>query len=376
MKIPITKPYIGEEEKRAIAQVIDSGWVSQGERVAEFEDKFAAYSGSKYAIAFSSCTAALHSALVVSGIGQKDEVIVPSLSFIATANAVVHSGAAPVFVDIDSKTCNIDPEKIERAITKKTKAIMSVHQMGLPADMDSIKRIADKHGLIIIEDAACAVGSEYKGKRIGSHGNSACFSFHPRKIITTGEGGMVTTDNYELSEKLKRFRHHSMSISPIDRHLARKVVIEVYPEVGYNYRLTDMQAAMGIVQLGKLPFIIEARRKIAEFYNKEFSSISCIKVPKIPGYAYHNYQSYWIELLAGISLSRDLLMERLLEKGIATRRGIMAIHMEEAYAGRGGKSKLPATENATKSMFLLPIYPTMTEDEQSYVVESIKEILR
>lgn len=376
MKIPITKPYIGEEEKRAIAQVIDSGWVSQGERVAEFEDKFAAYSGSKYAIAFSSCTAALHSALVVSGIGQKDEVIVPSLSFIATANAVVHSGAAPVFVDIDSKTCNIDPEKIERAITKKTKAIMSVHQMGLPADMDSIKRIADKHGLIIIEDAACAVGSEYKGKRIGSHGNSACFSFHPRKIITTGEGGMVTTDNYELSEKLKRFRHHSMSISPIDRHLARKVVIEVYPEVGYNYRLTDMQAAMGIVQLGKLPFIIEARRKIAEFYNKEFSSISCIKVPKIPGYAYHNYQSYWIELLAGAPLSRDLLMERLLEKGIATRRGIMAIHMEEAYAGRGGKLKLPLTEKATKSTLLLPIYPTMTEGEQSYIVESIKEILR
>lgn len=376
MKIPITKPYIGEEEKRAIALVIDSGWVSQGERVVEFEDKFAAYSGSKYAIAFSSCTAALHSALVVSGIGQKDEVIVPSLSFIATANAVVHSGANPVFVDIDPKTCNIDPDKIVEAITKKTKAIMPVHQMGLPADMDSIKRIADKHGLIIIEDAACAVGSEYKDKRIGSHGNIACFSFHPRKIITTGEGGMVTTDNYKLSEKLKRFRHHSMSVSPIDRHLAPKVVIEVYPEVGYNYRMTDMQAGMGIVQLGKLPFIIEARRKIAEFYNKELNTIYCIKILKVPDYAYHNYQSYWIELLSGAPLSRDLLMERLLEKGIATRRGIMAIHMEEAYAGRGGKTKLPATEKATKRTLLLPIYSTMTEDEQSYVVEFIKEILR
>lgn len=374
IKIPITKPYFGEEEKQIVSEVIDSGWVSQGPRVVEFEERFAEYVGAKYAVATTSCTTALHAALAVSGIGPGDEVIVPSLSFIATANSVIHAGATPVFVDIDPETCNITAETIEKAITGKTRAVMPVHQMGLPVDLDPITNLCKKHGLILIEDAACAVGSEYKGKRIGGHSNIACFSFHPRKIITTGEGGMITTDNPDIAERLRRFRHHGMSVSDFERHAAHKVIIETYPEIGSNYRMTDIQAAMGIVQLEKLPFIMERRREIAEFYNKELSKISCIKVPRIPGYAYHNYQSYWVELLGSIPVSRDVLMERLLEKGIATRRGIMAIHLEECYFRY--KVHLPKTEKITKNTILLPIYPSMTEEEQKYVVTCIDEVIK
>jgi len=373
MNIPITKPYMGEEEVEAVGSVIRSGWVSQGPVVARFEELFARYIGVRYAIATTSCTTALHSALVVSGIGAGDEVIIPSLSFIATANSVVYTGAIPVFVDIDPLTCNIDPQKIEDAITEKTKAIMPVHQMGWPADLGAIKDIATRHGLKIIEDAACAIGSEYKGKRIGGHGNIACFSFHPRKVITTGEGGMITTDDPDIAAKLRRFRHHGMSISDIERHTAQKVIIETYPEIGYNYRMTDMQAALGIVQLQRLPFIIKKRREIAGFYNKELSKIPHIRVPEPPEEVYHNYQSYWIELLDSAPVSRDVLMQRLLEKGIATRRGIMAIHLEECY--QKYKASLPQTERITRNTILLPLYPSMTEEEQGYVIRCMKEIL-
>ncbi|MBM4146644.1 MAG: DegT/DnrJ/EryC1/StrS family aminotransferase [Nitrospira sp.] len=373
-KIPITKPFLGEEEKQLVSLVIDSGWVSQGPRVAEFEEAFAAYVGAKYAVATTSCTTALHAALSVSGIGPGDEVILPSLSFIASANSIVHCGATPVFVDINSETCNIDVTRIEPAITEKTKAIMPVHQMGLAADIDAVRIIAEKHSLKIIEDAACAVGSEYKGKRIGGHGNIACFSFHPRKIITTGEGGMVTTDDPAVAERLRRFRHHGMSVSDIERHIANRIIIETYPEIGYNYRMTDMQAAMGIEQMRKLPFIVEKRKQIAGIYDNELSKIPHIKVPKVSSYAFHNYQSYWIELLDSSPVRRDMLMMKLLEKGVTTRRGIMAIHMEKSYSRY--KASLPETERISARTLLLPIYPTLTEDEQGYVIHCIKEILK
>lgn len=373
MNIPIAKPFLDKEEEDAAARVIRSGWVSQGPKVKEFEDRFAEYTGSKYAVATTSCTTALHAALAVSGIGQGDEVIVPSLSFIASANSVVHAGAIPVFVDIDPETCNINVDKIEEAITKKTRAIMPVHQLGLPVDLDSVRKIADRHKLMIIEDAACAIGSEYKGKRIGAHGNITCFSFHPRKVITTGEGGMITTDDPEIDSRLRRFRHHGMSVSDIERHMADKVIIETYPEIGYNYRMTDIQAAIGIVQLSKLSTIIKKRRQIAEFYNKVFGNIPCIKVPKVPSYAFHNYQSYWVELLGDAPVSRDVLMQKLLEKGIAARRGVMAIHMEQCY--RKHKVFLPETERITKNTVILPLYPAMTEEEKVYVVRCIKEEL-
>lgn len=372
--IPITKPYLGEEEKQVVSQVIESGWVSQGPKVAEFEERFAEYVGARYAVATTSCTTALHAALAVSGLGPGDEVIVPSLSFIATANSVVYCNAMPVFADIDPETCNIDVEKIEGAITKKTKAIMPVHQMGLPADLDSIQKIADKYNLIVIEDAACAIGSEYKGKKIGGHGNIACFSFHPRKIITTGEGGMITTDDPEIAARLRRFRHHGMSVSDIERHVANKIIIETYPDLGYNYRMTDIQAAMGLEQVKRLPFIIKTRRQIAEIYDEELSKIPHVRVPQVPTYAFHNYQSYWIELLESAPVDRNMLMSKLLEKGIATRRGIMAIHMEPYYKGYSRLS-LPTTEKITMNTVLLPLYPTLSSEEQSYITNSLKEIL-
>jgi dTDP-4-amino-4,6-dideoxygalactose transaminase len=375
LKIPITRPYIGNDEKRLISEVIDSGWVSQGLKVSEFEEKFAEYVGAKYAIATTSCTTALHSALSVLGIGAGDEVIIPSLSFIATANSVVYCGATPVFVDVDPETCNIDVEKIEEAITKKTKVIMPVHQMGLPAELDRIRDIASKYRLLVIEDAACAIGSAYRGKRIGGHGNIACFSLHPRKVITTGEGGIITTDNAELADKLKRLRNHGMSISDIERHISDKVIIESYPEIGYNYKMTDIQAAMGIAQLRKLPFILKRRREIARQYDKALREISGIKVPSIPDYIEHNYQSYWIEVLETAPVSRDVLMEKLLEKGIATRRGIMAIHMEPCYRGFL-RTSLPNTERISQNTVLLPLYPTMNHEEQLFVINSIREILR
>jgi len=371
--IPITKPDLGEEEKQLISQVIESGWVSQGPKVAEFEEIFARYVGARHAVATTSCTTALHAALSVSGIGPGDEVIVPSLSFIATANSVLYCGATPVFVDVDPETCNIDVQKIEETVTRKTRAIMPVHQMGLPADLDPIKKIAGKNKLLIIEDAACAIGSAYKNTKIGGHGNIACFSFHPRKIITTGEGGMITTDDSTIAERLRRFRHHGMSVSDIERHMANSVIIETYPELGYNYRMTDMQAAMGIGQMKKLSFLLDARKRMARMYDNELGKIPHIRIPQVPSYARHNYQSYWIELLDSAPVDRNTLMAKLLEKGIATRRGIMAIHRELCYQAYAGIC-LPNTDRLTDNTLLLPLYPALSAEEQTFIINSIKKI--
>jgi perosamine synthetase len=373
MNIPITKPFVGTEEEEAVAEAIRSGWISQGPKVKEFEDMFAEYVGARHAVATTSCTTALHAALAVSGIGPGDEVIVPSLSFIATANAVVHAGARPIFADIDPETCNVTAETIKRVITPKTKAVMPVHQMGLPCDLDPIVDLCRGKGLVLVEDAACAIGSEYKGRRIGAHGNIACFSLHPRKIITTGEGGIITTDDFMIAEKLRRFRHHGMSVSDIERHVSKRVIIETYPEIGYNYRMTDMQAAIGIEQMKRLPVIVEKRRQAAEVYDRELSCLRHVRVPKIPDYASHNYQSYWIELEESQPVSRDDLMQRLLHKGISTRRGIMAIHLEECYSS--SRVSLPMTERITRNTQLLPIYPSMTDEEQRYVVSALRETL-
>jgi len=372
-RIEIAKPYFDEKEQNAVAEVIKSGWVSQGPKVKEFEEVFARYVGARHAIAVTSCTTALHLSLVALRIGGGDEVIVPSLSFIATANSVVHSGAKPVFVDVNPYTCNMDAEKIEKLITDKTVAIMPVHQMGLPADLGAIGEIAVKYRLRIIEDAACAIGSEYKRKKIGSHGNIACFSFHPRKIITTGEGGMITTDDGEIAAKLSLLRHQGMSVSDMERHSANKIIIESYPQVGFNYRMTDIQAAIGLVQMEKLPDILNKRRKIAERYDGTFKEIKCIRIPEVPDYAVNNYQSYSIELLGNAPVTRNSFMEKMLDAGIHTRRGIMAIHREPCYVMN--KVELPNTDRISENSLILPLHPSMSDEEIQHVIKCVHSFL-
>jgi len=358
--IPIAKIYLGREEKDLVAKVISSGWIAQGRMVKEFEDRAARYTGAKYAVAVSSGTAALHLALLISGIGEGDEVIVPSFSFIATANSVLYCGARAVFVDIDSKTYNIDPDKIGAAITRKTKAIMPVHQFGLACDLDAVSEIARRYNLAVIEDAACALGSLYKGRRIGSGSNIACFSFHPRKIITTGEGGMLVTGSRAHADKARALRNHGASLT----------AHEDYKVLGYNYRLTDLQAAVGIGQLSRLAAVLKKRKRLAERYDRAFENIKCVEIPRIPPYATPNYQSYVIKIRKS-GISRDRLIERLSKDGIQTRRGNTAIHLQGLYKKRAPDAVLPNTEEAALRTIALPIYYEMSEKEQDFVIDRI-----
>lgn len=373
--IPVAKPSFGVEEEHALVEVLRSGWVSQGPRVAEFEKKFAEYVGAAHAVAVSSCTTALHLALVAAGIKSGDEVICPSLSFIATANAIVHAGASPVFVDIDKTTYNLDPNQIEEAITPRTKAILVVHQIGLPAALDEINEIAARRGLLVIEDAACAVGAEYKGRRIGSpHSLMACFSFHPRKVLTTGEGGMITTADKDLAARLRGLRQHAMTVSDLARHGSSKVVIESYDEVGYNYRMTDFQAAVGIVQLGRLDAMIARRRKLAEQYTERLGSLGWLTPPvETPG-CRHTFQSYMVRVHDGAPVSRDVLMQELLDRGISSRRGIMAMHRELPYRSQKWSAVLPVTDLVTDSALVLPLFHEMPDADQNFVIDSICQI--
>lgn len=373
--IPISRPYVGPEEEQAVIQSLRSGWLSQGPRVAEFEKQFAQYVGAKHAIAVSSCTTALHLAFIGAGIGPGDEVLCPSLSFIATANSIRYVGAEPVFVDIDPATFNLDPNKMEAAITPRTKAILAVHQIGLPAAMDEINDIARRRNLLVIEDAACAIGSVYKGKRIGApHAWMACFSFHPRKILTTGEGGMITTNDDKVAERLRPLRQHAMTISDVARHNAKSVVLESYDEVGYNFRMTDMQAAIGVVQLGRVEGFIERRRAFAARYTDKLATLGWLIPPAEPKGLRHNFQSYMVRLARNAPISRDALMQELLDRGISTRRGIMATHREAPYRSARWDRELAEANRATDDCIILPLFHQMTEEEQSFVLDSICEI--
>ncbi len=375
MHIPITKPCFGEEEERAVVQVLRSGWVVQGPKVAEFERLVAEYVGVRQAVATSSCTTALHLALTLRGIGAGDEVIIPSFTFIATANAVHYTGATPVFVDIDPQTYNIDPDCIEAAITPRTKAIMPVHQIGLAADMDRINTIAQRHGLVVIEDAAPALGAMYKSKQVGSLGNPTCFSFHPRKVITSGEGGMIVTDDDTLAERARTLRAHGMSLSDLARHQAQSVVIEEYHDVGYNYRLSDLHAAVGIEQMKRLDFMLAQRKRVAHLYNEAFADLEGVQLPFSSHEMPHSYQSYMIQLRPPMTKTREQVMQEMLEAGVATRRGVMAIHLEPYYHQRFPQVRLPVTETATRHTLILPNYATMTEAEQAYVIEHLRRAL-
>ncbi len=373
--IPIAKPYLIEEDAQAAYDTILSGWITQGPKVQEFEEKFARYTGATYAVALSNCTTALHLAMIVAGIGQDDEVICPSMSYIATANSVRYVGAKPVFAEVNPATYNIDPVDAEKKITPKTKAILIVHQIGMPADIDAFKALCKKYTLQLIEDAACAVGSSYKGEQIGSHSELVCFSFHPRKVLSTGDGGMITTNREDYYKRLKLLRQHGMSVNDRVRHLSDKVVFEDHLELGYNYRMTDIQAAVGIKQLEKLNWIVEKRRQIAYLYHEAFKQMPWLRLPlEEEGYI-SNYQSYAIYLKKDCPISRNELMQKLLDAGIASRRGVMTAHRETAYLGYCKGLQLPVSEDASDRSIIIPLYVPMPEEEITYVIGHIKNML-
>jgi perosamine synthetase len=374
--IPIAKPYLIEEDARAAYDVILSGWITQGPKVQEFEEKFAAYVGSKYAVAVSSCTTALHLAMIISEIKAGDEVICPSMSFIATANSIRYVGATPVFAEIQPENYNLDIADVERRITKKTKAILLVHQIGMPANIDAFKKLCSNYNLRLIEDAACAIGSAYKGEKIGSHSDLVCFSFHPRKVISTGDGGMITTSNENYYQRLKQLRQHGMSVNDRTRHESNKVIFEEYLELGYNYRMTDIQAAVGIKQLEKLDWLVNERRKIAGYYIQQLQDIDCLRLPAEEEGYYTNYQSFSICLKDNCPVSRNELMDRLLDSGIAARRGIMTAHRESAYKNFYGQCRLPVSEDASDRGILIPLYIPMSQEQMDEICTSIRKILR
>ena len=372
--IQVARPSLGPEEETAVLQVLRSGWISQGPKVAEFERQFAAYVGAPHAIAVSSCTTALHLAMVAAGVGEGHEVICPSLSFIATANVIRYMGATPIFVDIDPISYNLAPARVEEAISPRTRAILAVHQVGMPAAMSELAEIGERHGITLLEDAACAIGSTYRGERIGHpHSLLACFSFHPRKVLTTGEGGMITTADAGLASRLRRLRQHAMSVSDLARHSSSKIVTERYDEIGFNFRMTDLQAAVGLVQLGRLPGFLSRRRQRAARYSEALSQMPFFVPPSEPSGSESNFQSYMVRMLDDSPMSRDELMQKLLDRGISTRRGVMAIHREAPYAQTDWDAQLPETNRATDSTIILPIYDQMTDSEQEFVVEAISE---
>jgi perosamine synthetase len=367
--IPITRPFVGEDEVAAAGEVIRSGWLTQGERVQEFETSVARYVGAGRAVAVSNCTTALHLALLAAGVGPGDEVICPSFSFIATANAILHAGAQPVFVDINPRTYNIDPELVEAAITPRTKVIMPVDQIGLAADINAIRTIAERYGLKVVEDAAPSLGAMIGGRRVGSLSDLTCFSFHPRKSITTGEGGVITTDDPEAAAWLSRIRSHGASTSDLQRHRSKTVAFEEYRELGYNYRMTDIQAAIGVVQLRKLDSILAERRRLAARYAKLLAGYEWLEVPFEPHDSFHTYQSYCIRLRS--EKMREAIMADLAGRGISTRRGVMAIHMEPFYRELYPDVSLPITELCSAETLLLPLFPGLTDEEQQLVADSL-----
>jgi perosamine synthetase len=373
--IPIAKPYLTKEDAQAAYDTIMTGWITQGPRVQEFEEKFASYTGAKYAVAVSNCTTALHLAMIVAGIKEGDEVICPSMSYIATANSIKYVGAKPVFAEVHPETYNLDVRDAEKKITPKTKAILLVHQIGMPADIDAFRALCDKHNLQLIEDAACAIGSSYNEKKIGAHSELVCFSFHPRKVISTGDGGMITTNNEAFYNRMKLLRQHGMSVNAGERHGSSKIIFEDHLEVAYNYRLTDIQAAVGIQQLAKLDWIIAERRKVADQYLKAFADIDCIRLPKEENGYFTNWQSFSVYLKPNAPVKRNDLMQLLLDEGVASRRGVMTSHRETAYKNSDSFVSLPATEDACDNSIIIPLYVPMTTEEVNEVIAAFRKCL-
>lgn len=376
--IPIAVPVLDADEAEAARDAVLSGWVSQGPQVAAFEKEFAAMVGAPYACAVSNCTTALHLALLALNIKAGDEVITVSHSFIATANCIRYCGATPVFVDIDRETYNIDPACVAAAITPRTRAILAVHQMGMPCDLNILLPLAEKHDIPLIEDAACAAGSEIlidgKWERLGKpHGHIACFSFHPRKVITTGEGGMLTTANREFDQKFRLLRQHAMTVPDTVRHGSRQVLFEHYSDVGFNYRMSDIQAAIGRKQLIKLPGFVARRRELASRYAELLSDCPEIGLPFEPEWARSNWQSYCVRLPDRVD--QMALMQRLLDRGIATRRGIMCSHREAPYSDGSFPHNLGQSERAQDHCILLPLFYQLPESDLVSIAQALKDEL-
>jgi dTDP-4-amino-4,6-dideoxygalactose transaminase len=371
-RINVMLPYLGEEEIAAVTEVIESGWVAQGPRVAAFEAAFAKSQQAEFAVATSSCTTALHLALIVAGVGQGADVVLPSFSFIATANAPTYIGARPVFADVDPDTGNLTAESILDVLTPATTAVIVVDQGGVPIDLKSIRAVCDPRGITVIEDAACAAGSTYQERPVGATAEITAWSFHPRKIITTGEGGMITTMRHDWADRAHRLREHAMSVSAADRHGKVLAAAESYTEVGYNYRMTDLQAAIGLVQLSKLPEVVHRRRQLAEAYTKQIDDISDLRAVTDPPWGRSNFQSFWIEVEPNFPISREELLTRLAGADISARRGIMAAHRQPPYSSAVQAGQLPVTERLTDNTIILPLFHQMSESEQARVIDVLQ----
>jgi dTDP-4-amino-4,6-dideoxygalactose transaminase len=374
--IPFARPLIGDAEVEATRRVLLSGWVTQGPEVAAFEREFAAAVGAEHACAVSSATTALHVALLAVGVKPGDEVITVSHSFIATANAVRYCGATPVFVDVEPGTYNLDPRRLDAAAGPLTKAILCVHQLGMPCDLQAISAFARARNLPLVEDAACAIGSEIRldrgWERIGRpHGDIACFSFHPRKLITTGDGGMLTTRSAARDAQFRLLRQHGMSVPDTVRHAARQIVIESYDVLGFNYRMTDIQAAVGREQLKRVPIIVARRRELAARYHERLRGMPGIRLPEEPVFARSNWQTYCVVL--DERLDQRTVMQHMLDAGVATRRGATCAHREPAYPRETWRAteSLGTSERLQSHGLALPLFHDMTADDQDYVVNAL-----